>query len=154
MADRTIVCPVYTRPILGDPGSGTAQCVCGTLFYWSQHSSSPESPAPTPEPAASPDCALPKPAAGFLSYVLVELRQLEKEATPGPWKQYHDDILIGQSPHDEVLVQCYGGLCDSALIVAIRNALPGLLDELERLQRHLDITRERDLDHPTRRQRA
>jgi chromosome segregation ATPase len=58
-----------------------------------------------------------------------ELRRLLERATPGPWYEDGDEIRsdseMGRMPYVPT---------NRALIVAMRNALPGLLDEVERLR--------------------
>jgi hypothetical protein len=88
---------------------------------------------------------------------LAELRRLLAEATPGPWEAFDEDGKAGVAA-PAVTKQfiegpsCYADiaaledwfdssrsrevtLANAALIVAAVNALPGLLDEVERLQK-------------------
>lgn len=64
---------------------------------------------------------------------IATLRKLLAEATPGPWDE--DTCLIqacafsGGHAHAEFIEPT-----DATLIVALRNAAPALLDELERLR--------------------
>lgn len=71
------------------------------------------------------------------------LRELEKKATPGPW-EVGDNHLIFAADHKRTKIAGNyrweygrGGICfaaDGDFIVAARNALPDLLDEIERLR--------------------
>lgn len=64
--------------------------------------------------------------------MIEELRRLEAEATPGPWKT--DGTFIENKTH--ILATSYHPEnCerDAALIVAMRNALPELLSQHEQL---------------------
>ncbi len=75
---------------------------------------------------------------------LSNLRRLEQAATPGPWGCVYDgssDWSIG--PEDDPQVGRVGGVwqykgvgkpTDAELIVVMRNALPKLIDEIERLR--------------------
>lgn len=78
---------------------------------------------------------------------IARLRELEAAATQGPWEAMGRGIDQKPSPCAEVvstevrcMSYCYGGEAegitneaDVALIVAARNALPEILDALERL---------------------
>ena len=64
-----------------------------------------------------------------------ELRRLLDEATPGPWEY----LSIGPDDSYRVVAKAWGvaAACDykdARLIVAAVNAIPALLDELDRLQ--------------------
>ncbi len=65
-----------------------------------------------------------------------KLRGLLEKATPGPW-QYHGSHLYGQEPLRDLVAQVLSdrGRCvpDRDLIVAAVNALPTLLDTIEKL---------------------
>ncbi len=92
---------------------------------------------------------MPDPTAAELE----ELRRLEREATPGPWDTYRIDsdtfcaidviATKGDDPHPPVVVflehEDYSEGCanegDHDLIVAMRNALPALLDAAEQNER-------------------
>lgn len=86
----------------------------------------------------------------FDKYLIDELRALEREATPGPWKlsvdtwgdSYIDSLKI-QSPWIE---DAWGGddeaNANMKLISAMRNALPGLLDEIASLITEVEMLRE------------
>jgi len=72
---------------------------------------------------------------------IARLRALEAAATPRPWEQRHEDISVRDG--DDYLT--YGGdlggafyqADNCAVAVAARNALPALLDEIERLRADL-----------------
>jgi hypothetical protein len=70
---------------------------------------------------------------------LAELRRLHETATPGPW--YHDENEDFVYTRDEFgdadgEIRCDTDCdeADAAFIAATRNALPDLLDEIERLR--------------------
>lgn len=69
-----------------------------------------------------------------------ELRELLKQATPGPWKVVEDDeVVYGIAIRTETNTIAEWDdfpLCqdDAALIVAAVNSLGPLLDEIERLR--------------------
>lgn len=75
---------------------------------------------------------------------IARLRELEKKATPGPWKYSRPFEWIESNKH-QIIAQTWGKLetpfvndvNNSALIIAARNALPDLLDEIERLRHEL-----------------
>lgn len=68
-----------------------------------------------------------------------ELRRLEAEATPGPWEITPCWDILGNTDHGNGMV-CQitpdvpytEAEANAALIVAIRNTLPELLDQLEK----------------------
>ena len=95
---------------------------------------SPEPPTlPATEPAATPTRDLPGHTADSLN--LEEVRRLDSEATEAPWcLQAHDRYVIRTHPVGRVALMDAYRMSDAALIVAMRNALPALLDELERLR--------------------
>lgn len=79
---------------------------------------------------------------------IAELRGLLSRATPGPWEVYDGDAAIVLAFPDHVATTILDTLppdCrtaieaekNAALIAAARTALPGLLDEVERLKRLL-----------------
>jgi hypothetical protein len=63
---------------------------------------------------------------------LAELRRLHESATPGPWSSDDQKRLRAMLLRD----------ADAALIVAMRNALPELLERVERLEAALRVARE------------
>lgn len=67
------------------------------------------------------------------------LRYLMRAATPGPWvledKERSNLVSNGEVWVEAVVARNYQEINDAALIVAAVNALPGLLDEIERLKR-------------------
>jgi hypothetical protein len=78
---------------------------------------------------------------------VAKLRRMLERATPGEWK-YRDNLwqgtwaidgLAGFDGNGSVLLD---SLHDAALIVAARNALPGLLDELEALRARIRAVEE------------
>lgn len=67
------------------------------------------------------------------------LRALDAAATPGPWET--DDRDRNIRPAGPELPLAYDVRAnDAALIVAARNALPALLDEIDRLEARLAVT--------------
>lgn len=73
-----------------------------------------------------------------------ELRGLMAEATPGPWEvtylDENDQQVISGAPHEVATFwhHCVGSIekemrANAALVVAVVNALPALLDERDRL---------------------
>jgi hypothetical protein len=106
----------------------------------------PDDPTPAAEtPTGSAEA--PGYSAGSAGpFSLDELRRLEKDATPGPWER------LGSWPESHVVNRAIDhiGICymdgllenrkaDAALIVAMRNALPGLLDAIEQARTHLRV---------------
>lgn len=94
---------------------------------------------------------------------LEELRKLDRAGTSGPWEfetnadglpynlqkpHYFDD---GMPCHPSVLLKCLKGWApnkdDAALIVASRNSLIELLDEIELLQAENQMLREQEETH-------
>lgn len=75
------------------------------------------------------------------------LRDLMRAATPGPWvlegKELSKLVSNGEVWVEAVVAHNYQESNDAALIVAAVNALPGLLDEVERLRADLKETTER-----------
>ncbi len=82
-----------------------------------------------------------------------KLRELERAATPGEWT-YHDNgfdggICLKIQAHEKSVSYIFGGEpCegriepddpDAALVVAMRNALPEMLDEVEKLRKELGV---------------
>jgi hypothetical protein len=72
---------------------------------------------------------------------IARLRELEAAATPGPWTTYHDWEAYGirAGLQTTVLQQTAyypsaPGWEDTQLIAEMRNALPALLDRLEKLE--------------------
>lgn len=70
---------------------------------------------------------------------LTHIEELEKKATPGPWKCCDDPheidgngkTVAGNYDYEE------GGICsqeDRNFIVALRNAAPGMIEEIKRLR--------------------
>lgn len=82
-----------------------------------------------------------------------ELRRLTREATPGPWKWgWTTDLTSPPTKRftkDSYTVEpavcatsrLKGGFDDAALLVAMRNALPALLDRMEKLERVAEASR-------------
>lgn len=68
---------------------------------------------------------------------LSRLRDLAREATPGPWREWKDQILIGEEwVHD---LPTY---CDARYLAALSpDVLLALLDRLERAERERDGAR-------------
>ena len=76
------------------------------------------------------------------------LRAKLAAATPRPWHQGAHYIGAGGEPHNPaVIVGSLGALDDATLIVAAVNALPALLDEVERLREATSDLVERELHH-------
>lgn len=83
-----------------------------------------------------------------------DLRKLHEAATPGPWlTQDERDGMYAvwtRQPHIGTLALCqyedingeFPAKDNAALIVAMRNALPDLLDTIDRLTRERDEARE------------
>ncbi len=72
-----------------------------------------------------------------------KLRELEARATSGPWVTYDARSHV-QALDGSLAVVCHYGntdrpFSDAALISATRNALPGLLDELEAARKLLRL---------------
>lgn len=69
---------------------------------------------------------------------ITNLRDLMRAATPGPWvledKERSNLVSNGEVWVEAVVARNYQEINDAALIVAVVNALPGLLDEVERLR--------------------
>lgn len=70
---------------------------------------------------------------------LAELRRLDAEATPGPWRKYggsfdHPIIAASSVELPTVDLGTIGSKADANYVVATRNALPRLLAEIERLR--------------------
>ena len=63
---------------------------------------------------------------------IAELRRIEQAGTPGEWDAIGNMLYVGR-----VVVPMLGMVSDVALIAATRNALPELLDEIERLNARL-----------------
>lgn len=70
-----------------------------------------------------------------------ELRRLESQATPGPWSVQYGYNLLAVDPRGGFRCPLTNSGMDYnerganyALIAAMRNALPALLDEIERLR--------------------
>lgn len=78
-----------------------------------------------------------------LSDTIAELRKLEAEATKEPWSTYDPGQLSGYvavnsgPPFHDTPAECAGDnpYHDAALIVAMRNALPRILERMEKLER-------------------
>lgn len=75
---------------------------------------------------------------------LTRLRELDASATPGPWHfntfghraeivDDEDNLVLEASAMDDQEHR------DGHLVIEARNALPGLLDHIDRLTRRLDI---------------
>jgi hypothetical protein len=68
---------------------------------------------------------------------VAELRALCEAATPGPWRADPEPVdapgWVSAGDRHEPVAEVYGGTHNAALIAAARNALPDLLDEVERL---------------------
>lgn len=76
-----------------------------------------------------------------------ELAALMEKATPGPWKFRHDDEKYGNiaGPHGRNLLNdedCEADDPDVVLIIAMRNALPEVLEELETAKEFVKLTNE------------
>jgi len=69
-----------------------------------------------------------------------KLRELLAKATPGPWALNDDDTISLASGEKTAWRQAHRANC--ALIVAAVNALPELLNEVERLRAEMDRMRE------------
>lgn len=155
MTHTVILCPNCGRTYCAPPVCFNVACDCGRVYRPSSASwyqPLPPSPEPCNQPAnesaAGPDHGHPDRAAGSL-LDLAELRRLEREAieqTPGPWRQDQrlaDCILLGQGV--ETWQAALPSQQDAALIVAMRNSLPALLDELEyvrdKVERLLNVAR-------------
>ena len=84
-----------------------------------------------------------------------ELRELEKAATPGPWRHHHGKLrerfptIIDeiQQARSRTVIIAWGGFDplppsarrkNATLIVAMRNELPRLLDDVDRLTKERD----------------
>lgn len=83
------------------------------------------------------------------------LRALLDAATPAPWSQEYKDSDIIHGPNGTVAETMYVP-ADAELIAALRNQMPGLLDELDRARlrdeachRYLDLAKE-ELHHLSR----
>lgn len=71
---------------------------------------------------------------------ITALRRLIAAASPGPWETGDDGLVWTTEPIPGDPVSGSTEVEDARLIAAARNALPGLLDEVERLRRDLRIT--------------
>lgn len=84
------------------------------------------------------------------------LREVERKATPGPWEWLPPDSEINCDwlgvAHGRFLADGdYGYPAfedDKALLVAVRNALPALLDEIERLRAYQHAGDAASREHP------
>jgi hypothetical protein len=65
---------------------------------------------------------------------VARLRSLDTEATPGPWHTYHDGPVVYTS--GEFFVGETASGANAALIAAMRNAWPAMVDLLDSMQRH------------------
>ena len=72
---------------------------------------------------------------------IARLRRLLEEGTPEPWELDPEDMIWGAGE----LISSDASGPDAALIVAMHEALPQLLDEIERLREGLQDALE---DHP------
>lgn len=93
---------------------------------------------------------------------LHRLRELEAAATPGPWQAVEYGVHTerkaiagrGFGPVDDFYQGVYCDQPDADLIAEMRNALPALLDRLEKLEavvetvKHLRINRSMSIDIP------
>lgn len=91
----------------------------------------------------------PTPSHVATDELIETLERLEKEATPGPWKLFHDDDAPAvdyierdmgddrraQGLEDPILHACLPRKGDLPLIVSLRNHLPALISALKENQR-------------------
>lgn len=81
-----------------------------------------------------------------------KLRELCAKATEGPWEHCSSGLLVeafdliprevSPTGPDAGAVALVGAIDDAELIAAARDAIPALLDEVERLERELATARE------------
>lgn len=81
----------------------------------------------------------------LLPDVIAELRRFEAKATEGPWfirpRPTDDGLSVIEDGRSDGLFPIAGETLEIELIVAMRNALPRLLDEIERLAAALTASR-------------
>lgn len=87
-----------------------------------------------------------------------KLRALEKKATPGPW-DFHEHRCKVRDANFQTVSDCYGDaermVKNGIFIVALRNAAPALLDEIERLREEVArLKRVVELDEEIERRHA
>jgi hypothetical protein len=68
---------------------------------------------------------------------VTRLRQLEAQATPGPWRQERREVAVGGWEYGSVFIHDQDQEANAALIAAARNALPQLLDVVDAARAHL-----------------